>query len=130
MLHLKTFNSILDSTLPPMWKILTLAKSHPDYWTLPQFVPRLEHLLSRKVGTRALEIPWAQMITIHTANTQYKAIESNHRLAQTFFPDLYPALVIMLKEEAWANRLGMIQTLLDSTFSAPDQPLSVEGMFD
>lgn len=128
--HAKTFTSILDSSLPAMWKLLTLRESHPDYWTLPQFVPRLKHLVSSRVGTRALEMPWSE---IDNPKMQYKAIESNKRLAQTFFPDHYPALAIVLKEENWASRLGLVQALLASVFSAADSSVetaSLDGLFD
>ena len=132
--HSTMFDSILSSTLPAKWRLLTLREAHPDYWSLPQFAPRLSHLLSRRLGQRILELPWRQ---VHNSQMQFKAVTSNHLLAKTFLPQMYPALCIVLKEETWSSQIGMVQALLAHTFSMEETAasraekcFSAEGLFD
>lgn len=129
--HAVVFESILDSTLPAMWRLLTLRHAHTDYWTLPQFAPRLHHVLSRRVGIRIMELPWRG---VDNVRMNQKAIESNRVLAQTFLPDLYPALSVMLEADAWANPISLVQVLLACAFSmentAEPVPVGLDASLD
>ena len=132
--HSTMFESILSSTLPAKWRLLTLREAHPDYWSLSKFAPRLSHLLSKRTGQRILELPWRQ---VHNSQMQLKAVASNHLLAKTFLPEMYPALCIVLKDETWSSQIGMVQALLAHTFSMEEtaasrteKSFSADGLFD
>lgn len=113
----RTFDYILSSTLPAMWILLTLREANPSYWTLPHCAPRLNRLMSPNIGRRILETPWHDIID---PEQQYKARETNHLLAKTFLPALYPTLMVMLPEDIWCNRIALVKALLSCVYGIND----------
>ena len=110
----RAFESVLDGTLPPVWKLLTLREAHADFWSDPLFSPRLNRLLSPHAGTRIMELPWRE---VSNENMQHKAIASNHALAKTFLPTIYPDAVLAVPPPVWSHQVGLVRTLLGHVFA-------------
>ena len=115
----RAFESVLDGTLPPVWKLLTLREAHADFWSDPLFSPRLNRLLSPHAGTRIMELPWRE---VSNENMQHKAIASNHALAKTFLPTIYPDAVLAIPPLVWSHQVGLVRTLLGHVFAGPRTP--------
>lgn len=122
----RAFESVLNGTMPCVWKLLTLREAHPDFWSDPLFSPRLNHLLSPHTGTRIMELPWRQ---VANEKMQHKAVESNRALAKTFLPAVYEHAVQAIAPPVWSQQVGLVRALLAHVFSdsigaaAPTLPL-------
>ena len=121
------FEHVLNSTLPSTWRLLTLREADAEYWLSPQFVPRLQHLLSGRSGQRILEIPWC---SVRDEDMKSMVIHCNNHLAQLYLPDMYPALYIMLKDDVWTDQILLVQALLASVFSTSSKTLLNNSVSD
>lgn len=107
------FDDILRSTMPTTWRLRSLKFMPPLCWLHASHVLLLKNLLPRETTARAESLPLFFVSTTPSdRNEATPRLNVNHQLVQTYFPELYLALALLLPDDAWGNPPTLVNAIV------------------
>lgn len=108
------FDDILRSTMPTAWRLRSLKFMPPMCWLNEPHVLLLKSLLPRDTNARAESLPLFFVSTTPDDRTEATPhyLNVNHQLVQTYFPEMYLALAMLLPEDAWGAPSTLVNAIV------------------